>query len=145
MSVKKGLLATPEYAAWAAMKYRCNTPTSSLYHNYGARGIRVCDRWNDSFSAFYEDMGQRPTPNHSLDRIDNDGDYSPENCRWASWSEQQRNRSITLRVEWKGEVRPLIDLAEEHGINLGTCKARLRNGWSLDDALNRPKGYRGPR
>lgn len=83
---------TSEYRAWCGIRQRCFNPANCRYEGYGGRGITVCDRWNQSFLAFFEDMGPRPSPNHSIDRIDNDGNYEPSNCRWATRSQQQRNK-----------------------------------------------------
>lgn len=82
---------TPEYNSWMMMRARCNTPSAAGYAYYGGRGISVCARW-DSFTAFLEDMGPKPGPSYTLDRKDPDGDYTPENCRWATKKEQHDNR-----------------------------------------------------
>jgi hypothetical protein len=91
---------TPEYTVWALMKQRCNNPRSTAFFYYGARGIGVCERWTNSFEAFLADMGRRPSPQHSIDRYpDNDGDYEPGNCRWATKQEQQVNKKRRRRTK----------------------------------------------
>jgi hypothetical protein len=89
-----GKSRTPEYLAWQSLNYRCNNPNNASFPDYGGRGISVCERWSD-FPNFLSDMGTRPSPLHSLDRIDNDGNYEPSNCRWATAQEQQRNKRIS--------------------------------------------------
>lgn len=91
-AAKHGMHRSAEYGIWAGMKYRCNNPKSRIYNYYGGRGITVCDRWLHSFEAFYADMGPRPSPKHSIDRIDNDGNYEPGNCRWATQAQQAANQ-----------------------------------------------------
>lgn len=113
MNVKHGMSGTPEYKAWAAMLQRCNNPKEPAYENYGARGISVCDAWK-TFDRFYKDMGSRPSDRHSLDRIDNDGHYTPDNCRWATKSIQQRNQRV--RSDNKSGIK-------------GVCFDRSRNAW----------------
>ena len=102
----------PLYATWSHLKYRTSNPNAPNYHDYGGRGIKVCDRWKgpDGFKKFLEDMGERPE-NHSLDRIDNDGDYSPENCRWATRHQQcanKRNNNKTVGISWAGWIRKWV-------------------------------------
>ena len=86
-----GSKASPEYRAWTAMRERCNYPKAAGYKNYGERGIRVCQEWMENFQAFFDHIGPRPSPKHSVDRIDNEGHYEPGNVRWATRAEQQRN------------------------------------------------------
>ena len=94
--IKHGYRYKPEYNVYRAMKKRCLLPTNDSYPNYGGRGITICDRWLN-FENFLEDMGKRPTKNHSIDRINNDGNYEPENCRWATSKQQANNRSTNKR------------------------------------------------
>lgn len=89
---RHGLRTSPEYTAWVGMKGRCNNPNRREYKHYGARGIKVCERWINSFTNFYKDMGVKPSAKHSLDRIDFNGNYEPGNCRWATSLEQRANQ-----------------------------------------------------
>lgn len=128
----------PEYKIWGEMIQRCHNPKNAAARNYSERGITVCASWRDSFENFYADMGPRPTPKHSIDRIDNNGDYEPENCRWATAKEQMRNTRTTLTLTHKGETLPLKEWAERTGIPYNTLRFRLRRGWSILRALTEP-------
>lgn len=117
---------TPEYRAWQAMISRCERPANKSFSDYGGRGIAVCARWRESFAAFLEDMGTRPSPKHSLDRHpDNNGNYEPGNCRWATAEEQQLNRRDTIRIGG----RLLREAANAAGLNFITVKGRIYRGW----------------
>jgi hypothetical protein len=133
-----GRTGTPEFATWMDMKDRCRRKTHSSYLNYGARGIRVSERWS-SFENFYKDMGSKPSKAHSIERTNNDGDYTPENCRWALRSEQSRNKRNNIWVDVDGERMILKDAAIKFGINyyvLHTRYCKLK--WSLDRAISEP-------
>lgn len=129
-------MRTKEYRAWAKAFGRCRNQGDSSYANYGGRGIAICDRWAD-FENFLADMGRAPSPSHSIDRINNDGPYSPENCRWATRSEQARNTRRTIRV---GGVC-LADACERAGVKYETVLARVRRGAPLARALSPLRGY----
>ena len=122
------------------MHRRCNDPSEKRYGSYGGRGIKVCKRWND-FSVFQADMGSRPEGT-SIDRIDNDGDYKPSNCRWATMSEQQRNTRQTTFIETPQGRMNVMDAAEEFGIHPRTLHARIERGWTDEEAV-KPKGHYG--
>lgn len=131
-----------EWNTWAGMKARCYSEGDPSFHRYGGRGIRICDRWLHSFAAFLDDMGRRP-PGTTLDRIDNDGDYEPGNCRWATALEQQGGRSTSKRLEFRGRTQTIAAWARELGISDITLGARLgRYGWSVERALTAPVGPR---
>lgn len=129
---------TPEYRAWQTMRLRCTESTNPAYPAYGGRGITICDRWLESPAHFIEDMGRKPTPKHEIDRIDNDKGYSKENCRWATRSENDRNRRSTRWVEYHGERRKLADLMEEKKMTDGAVYGRLKAGWSIDRVFDTP-------
>ena len=135
---KHGMAYNPEYRAWASMRSRCNDKKLKCYKNYGGRGIVVCERWKD-FAAFYADMGQRPTPKHSLDRIDVNGNYEPSNCRWATLVEQARNKRVTLLVTAFGKTQSIHEWCKEYGLLARVVRDRIvRAGWSAEKALETP-------
>ncbi len=140
---------SPEYRAWTAMKTRCYNPNFPKYQGYGRRGITVCERWRNSFEVFLDDMGFRPTPQHSVDRYpDNDGNYEPGNCRWATRSEQASNRSTNRPITAGGRTMLLKEWAAETGIGETTIIGRLARGWSPERAVSelpRQGGYRTER
>lgn len=133
---------TKEYATWSRIKNRCCNPKSLDYLDYGGRGIKICDRWLDpehGFENFLADMGPCPSPKHSIERKDNDGDYCPENCVWATQKEQQNNRRNNHKIEFRGETKTLMQWSEEKGINRGTLRTRIEDlGWPIEKALNTP-------
>ena len=126
---------------WYGIKTRCYNTNDHNYTRYGAKGIEMCDRWKNSFDKFYEDMGDRPdAPEGSvkpmcIERIDNDGDYEPSNCRWATMKEQARNTRRNNLVTYLGETKPLIQWCEELNIPYGRTKARLCRGWDSANAF----------
>lgn len=126
------------YKSWRAMHDRCLNPNHIHYDKYGGRGIKICDRWLNSFEAFRDDMGPRP-PGTSLERIDNDGDYEPGNCRWATQVEQSRNTSRVRVLEAFGRKQCLAAWAEEFNLSKDTIARRLRRGWPLEEILNGPQ------
>lgn len=133
---KHGLCYTPEYRIWANMISRCYCPTASHFSHYGARGITVCERWLNSFKAFYEDMGPRPTPQHTLERLDNDGPYSPENCVWATKRAQAQNRRSNIYLTFDGKTMCVSEWARVLGTGVQTLFNRLRHGWPVEKALS---------
>ncbi len=124
-----------EFTTWNAMLCRCSNKTHKQWDAYGGRGIFVCDRWKKSFENFLADMGRRPEK-HSLDRINNDGPYSPENCRWATRSQQCGNTRRNKKLTAFGQTKNLIDWARDTGIKENTITERIRRGWSVEKALS---------
>jgi hypothetical protein len=117
------MTGTPTYQIWQAMKRRCDNPNTEDYRNYGGRGIQVCDRWQ-TFEPFLSDMGLQP-PGLTIDRIDVNGHYSPENCRWATMTEQQNNRRNTRRVLFDGAEYTLTELMAKLGCSRSTARRRV--------------------
>lgn len=131
---RHGKRSTDEYRIWRHMRTRCENVNSPAYKSYGQRGIKVCDRWLD-FKNFYEDMGPRPSKKHSMDRIDVNGDYEPSNCRWATMTTQQRNRTNNVIYTYQGVTASLAELCELNGCKYKTVHMRLSKGASIDLAL----------
>jgi hypothetical protein len=131
-----GRAETPEYQSWGAMLARCNNPRNASFKRYGGRGLAVCKRWY-KFENFLADMGPRPT-GHILDRINNNKNYGPKNCRWAPPKESANNRHNTFYLTAFNKTQPLMHWARETGIYPNTIRERLRQGWSPEDALTHP-------
>jgi len=127
-----GLSYTSEYQAWIRIKFRCYNEKYSGYMEYGGRGIRVCDRWLNSFENFYADMGKKPTSNHSIDRINVDGNYEPSNCRWATRKEQQRNKTNNVLFTYKGETKCIAEWSEITGLSFNLIQSRINGNWAED-------------
>lgn len=128
---------TQEYTAWMSMRSRCYRVGDKFYPHYGGRGIKVCKRWLRSFENFLADMGRCPK-GHSIDRRDNDGDYTPKNTRWATPRQQANNRRTNRIVTFQGISDTLANTCRRVGAKYQTVTCRLYMGWSLDDAITRP-------
>lgn len=140
-----GLSGTAEHQTWVSMRQRCK-----VHRNYAGRGITVCEDWENSFLNFLADMGFRPSAKHSIDRIDNDGNYEPGNCRWATQSEQMANRrrpDATGRVQVRigGNDVFLCEFCKEKGLSYAVVKGRLDLGWSIEKAIAEPVRELPPR
>jgi hypothetical protein len=133
---KHGMCGAAEYRAWCNMIQRCSNPKATRYDRYGGRGIRVCERWGNSFDAFFADVGPRPSAWHSIDRYpNNDGNYEPDNVRWATAAEQQQNQSANRMVHIGGFDLCIAEAARLLGINVATVRTRIHNGQSPEEAL----------
>lgn len=137
--IKHGASTTPEYNAWRAIKQRCHNPNSRYYKWYGERGIAICERWRDSFQNFLEDMGERPSDKHTLDRIDTDKGYSPDNCRWATRKEQSNNLRKNIPITYQGRTQTISEWADELGFKYFNLYNRIcRYGWTVERAFTEP-------
>lgn len=148
-----GGAGSPEHSAWTLAKTRCHQPNNQAFKDYGARGITMCSRWRSGegrksgFECFIADMGDRPSPQHSLDRIDNSKGYEPENCRWATKSQQQRNTRSNRIVVFNGQEMCVAEAIEAAGsvIEIDRVVKRLNAGWAVDEAVSTPSLKRGGR
>lgn len=135
---KHGGKGTRLYSIWANMKTRCSNPKHMHFDRYGARGITVCDEWKNDFLKFYDWAMSHGYEDHlTIDRIDNDGNYEPSNCRWVSVKQQGLNRFSNLIVTINGVSKCLTEWCEEYGVNYKTVKDRLKRGWTYEDALSK--------
>lgn len=127
------------YESYSSMLSRCRNPNHSQWSNYGGRGITVCDQWQESFEFFLKDMGERPSSDYSIDRIDTNGNYHKGNCRWATRKVQNRNKRSNHVIEWNGKTQTLVEWSEELGINRMTLNARINTyKWSIERAFTYP-------
>lgn len=133
---------TPEFKAWSALRQRCTNPNASGFEHYGGRGIRVSPDW-DTFSAFLADMGERPSSEHSIERLDVNGDYGPNNCIWADRKTQARNQRNNRLLTHNGQTLPAVAWSERTGLPQNTIYKRLAAGWDEQRALTTPR--RAPR
>ena len=137
-NTRHGLTKSKEYHAWAELKQRCYNPKNQNYKNYGERGIKVCSRWVDSFENFYTDMGKAPH-GYSIDRIDVNGDYCKENCRWADNKTQQYNKRCTVKITYNGKTESILYWSDTTGISVKSLYDRIyRMKWTIERALTSP-------
>jgi len=136
-SFKHGHSKSPTYIAWQSMKWRCSNRKATDYKDYGGRGIKVCDRWKNSFESFLEDMGEKPSKRFSIDRIDNNGDYKPFNCKWSTQIDQQNNRNNNRKITINGETKNLIQWCRHFDVPQSTAWNRLDRGVPLEEVFLR--------
>jgi hypothetical protein len=134
-----GLSNTRTYTIWWDMKLRCYYPSSRHYYRYGMRGIKVCKRWMDGFQNFLDDMGECPSSKHSLDRINNEGNYTPENCRWATSQQQAQNTRTNHMISWQGQTKCIAQWERDLGFPSHCLQQRIsKRKWSIEKAFTTP-------
>ena len=134
---KHGMCHTSEYRCWAHIISRCTNPLVQYFFLYGGRGITVCNRWH-TFENFFHDMGYKPSPAHSIDRIDNNGNYEPGNCRWATSTEQSNNKRNNKRITNNGLTLTSAEWARKLGGSASLINSRIKLGWSEEKAVTMP-------
>lgn len=137
---------TTEYNTWVHVNQRCHNPNSKDYKNYGARGIQVCDLWRGSYEAFLMCVGKKPTPAHTIERLDVNKGYEPGNVCWATRDEQARNKRNNVRITIEGETKTAVEWAEDSRcpVKLKTVYKRVERGWTPESAVLTPRGMRQP-
>ncbi|HEV3223934.1 MAG TPA: hypothetical protein VGZ90_13690 [Puia sp.] len=139
INITHGDSKSKEFKAWRAIKSRCSNKKLKCYPHYGGRGIKVSDNWINSYSTFLSDMGRAPTANHSIERIDNNGDYDPSNCKWATKKEQANNTRSNTFITYKGEILTMGQWAEKMGLSKSTLSNRINYyKWPIEKALTYP-------
>jgi hypothetical protein len=139
---KHGMTGTPEFIVWQMMLQRCFNPNSTGYEDYGGRGINVCEEWASSFEAFLRDMGERPSSEHTLDRINNDLGYFPENCRWSTPLQQGSNKRNNRIFTVGGSEITFKECCRRFGIKKSTLSNRLNSGMSIEEAISKPVAHK---
>ena len=140
-----GMTYTPEFNIWTSMKMRCENPNHHAYASYGGRGIKVCERWRH-FENFLADMGHRPHPYYTIERLDNDGGYEKENCKWASYTEQANNRRTNRIIEVYGQKMTIAQAVKKYAVvSDSSVRQRIDLGWTPEGALTIPRQTKGGR
>lgn len=134
-TLKHGMSSTPEYNIWCGIKDRCYNSRNEAYQRYGGRGITMCDRWRESFQNFYDDMGGKPSENHSIERLDNDKGYSSDNCVWATPTEQANNRRSNNYQEYNGVTKTVAEWSREYSMSYAKLSKRLKKGIDIHTAV----------
>lgn len=133
-----GKYTSSEYSSWLCMKSRCLNTNDTNYSNYGGRGITICNEWINSFEQFYKDLGKKPNNKYTLERIDTNGNYVKNNCKWSTRQNQSNNRRNTKFITYKNKTKPLTIWCAELNIKPSTIRGRLRKGLSIEDAFETP-------
>lgn len=139
---RHGCYGTPEYVSWNGLKGRCCNPNNPKFHDYGGRGIKICERWLASFENFLADMGHKPSQKHSIERVDVNGNYEPSNCVWATQKVQSNNQRSNVRLEYNGENLTAAQWSEKTGFSYSAIMRRINSGWSASEIVETPIRFR---